>query len=268
MHKSVGVVIVTFNRLNLLKITLCKVFSQTYKQINVLVVNNCSTDGTTEYLQTLVNVKTINLDDNLGPAGGFYEGVKYFAEVDPTELVWLMDDDFFPAKTCLDELIKESNDSNIVFPYVRDKKMKSVAYPGWWGVLIPSAIVKVVGYPLKDLFFWAEDTEYLQARISQKFKYDSIRVSKAKGVHFTYRKTNYRQAWRYYYEIRNMIYSRLYIRERTPTRIKKLIISWNKLFLSILLKENDKKKKLKFFFLGSKHGIQKKIGKTVDPNNY
>ena len=47
----IGVVLVTFNRLNKLKIALESYNTQTYKPSYILVVNNNSTDGTTEYLE-------------------------------------------------------------------------------------------------------------------------------------------------------------------------------------------------------------------------
>ena len=48
MNNKIGVVIVTYNRLNKLKIALEKFENQTKKQSYVLVVNNASNDGTFE----------------------------------------------------------------------------------------------------------------------------------------------------------------------------------------------------------------------------
>lgn len=241
-------------------------FSQTYKNFKVLVVNNNSTDGTKAFLATVDAIEVINLEENVGPAGGFYEGIKYFTKVKRKDFVWLMDDDFFPLKSCLEELIEKSSDNQVTYPFVRNKKFKSVKCPGWWGVLVPTSIVDQVGYPLKELFFWAEDTEYLQGRIAQKFKYESLWVPQAKGVHFASRNLNYRKKWRYYYEIRNTVYYRLYVQEVTPARLFKLSRSWFKLFWVILAKDTDKMAKFEFFFRGTRDGLQKKLGKTIDPH--
>ncbi|WP_029032986.1 glycosyltransferase family 2 protein [Salinimicrobium terrae] len=261
----VGVIILTYNRLSLLKITLCKVLAQTHRPHEILVVDNYSTDGTKEYLETLDTITTIYLEENTGPAGGFFEGVKYFAENSSVDFVWMMDDDFFPFDSCLEILVKNTNRDTVVFPFVREKDFASRRQPGWWGVLVPMPIINHVGYPRKDLFFWSEDTEFLQARIEQKFKYPLKWISSAKGVHFTKRETNYRQPWRYYYEIRNSTYSRLFIKERTALRMYKIVRSWVKLFGSIIVKENNKFEKMKFFLLGSYHGLTKQLGKTVEP---
>lgn len=263
--KKVGVVILTFNRLSLLKITLKKVLDQSFLPFEILVVDNKSNDGTREYLESLEDVNTIFLEENLGPAGGFHHGVKYYGQKKNVDYVWLMDDDFFPSKFCLEELVKNSDKSSIVFPYVREKDFKFRKQPGWWGVLIPMEIVNKVGYPMADLFFWAEDTEYLQHRIRDVYNFPSRWISSAKGVHFTKRVKNFRSSWRYYYEIRNMIYSRLYIRKRTPRRIYKIFRSWTFMLGGIIVKENKKFEKLKYFSIGTYHGVTKKMGKTLDP---
>ena len=266
LDSKTGVIILTCNRLKTLKITLCKVMAQSHKPHEILVVDNYSEDGTREYLESLNNITTIYLEENLGPAGGFYEGVKYFAENTSVDYVWMMDDDFFPFDSCLEILLQNTDQGTVVFPYIREKDFASRRQPGWWGVLIPMTIIDHVGYPRKDLFFWSEDTEFLQARIQEKHEYPLKWVKAAKGVHFTKRVKNYRQPWRYYYEIRNSIYSRLYIKDRTMLRMYKLVRSWVKLFGSIIIKENNKAEKMKWFLKGTIDGFTKKLGKTIDPH--
>ena len=50
---SYAIVIVTYNRLKMLKTCLEHAFGQTMKPCAVVVVDNCSTDGTSEYLDQL-----------------------------------------------------------------------------------------------------------------------------------------------------------------------------------------------------------------------
>jgi len=265
MKNKVGVVILTYNRLNLLKITLCKVLNQTYKPLEVLVVDNNSTDGTKEYLAGRNEFNTLLLEDNTGPAGGFYEGIKYFAESTDVDYVWLMDDDFFPFVSCLEILMKSANNEKILFPYAREKDFVHRKEPGWWGVLVPMSIIKTVGYPNKELFFWAEDTEYLLHRIREKHSFKAEWISAAKGVHFTQRNKNHRKPWKYYYEVRNMLYMRLYVRKPSLRRYYKLLRSWVFLLGAILLKDDEKLMKSRLFMLGTYHGITKKMGKRIDP---
>ena len=263
-RKKVGVVILTYNRLELLKITLCKVLTQSYENVEILVVDNHSTDGTLQYLKDQESVPYLALGENMGPAGGFHEGIKYFAENTGVDYVWAMDDDFFPFRSCLQILMEAVNHENIVFPYVREKDFALRLKPGWWGVLIPMSIIRKVGYPRRELFFWSEDTEYFQHRIRDVNGYSNTWVPRAKGVHFTKREKNFRPPWRYYYEIRNTTYSRLYIRKRNLRRLFKLCKSWSVLFAIIIFKESNKLEKMKWFLKGTRDGLTKRLGKKME----
>lgn len=260
-RKKVGVVVLTYNRLQLLKITISKILEQSFEPAEILIVDNNSSDGTREYLEESENLSTIFLNENLGPAGGFYEGIKYFSEKANVDYVWLMDDDFFPFPSCLEILLQEASEHKVLYPFVREKDLVSRKKPAWWGVLIPMNIIKEVGYPRKDLFFWAEDTEYLQGRIEQQFHFKSEWIPAAKGVHFTKRVKGYRRPWQYYYETRNSIYSRLYIKKRTPKRIYKIFRTWVKLFANIIVRENQKLYKIKWFLKGTYDGVFRNLGK-------
>ncbi|WP_162052216.1 glycosyltransferase family 2 protein [Pontibacter pamirensis] len=262
---AIGVVVLSYNRLPLLRITLQKIMAQTYGALEVLVVDNNSTDGARAYLDTLQDVETLYLSENMGPAGGFHEGIRYFAEKGNVDYIWLMDDDFFPSASCLEALVNATDEQTIAFPYVRDKAFVTHNQPGWWGVLVPMAVVKHVGYPMKEFFFWSEDTEYFQHRMRDKFNYRNMWVQEAKGVHFTERKRDFRQPWRVYYEIRNTTYMRLHVRERTGRRTYKLIKGWVKLAGGIMIKEKEKGEKMKWLLRGVYDGMTKQLGKTVDP---
>jgi len=97
MHREVAAVIVTFNRLEKLKETLQNTFAEPCAA--VVVVNNCSTDGTREWLDTLAEPRLhiIHSPSNQGGAGGFHQGFDYAANHLP-HCDWLVafDDDAFP----------------------------------------------------------------------------------------------------------------------------------------------------------------------------
>lgn len=260
---KIGVAVVTHNRLDYLKICLHKIQSQTFKNFDVLVVNNNSNDGTKEFLFTTDTVFNINLEENTGPAGGFHEAIKFFTERGGYDFLWLMDDDLFPAKDCLEELLIGAEKNMLLYPIVRDKGCKSVKFPGWYGFLLPTEIALRAGLPLKELFFWVEDTEYIQYRIEQKLRCPIKWVTRAKAVHFTHIKRS-RKPWRFYYEIRNMIYYRLYIQSgKKMKRTKKIAKTTVKLFLLALISKNPKN--VQYFCKGFIDGIRGKIGKTVEP---
>jgi len=114
MSETVAVVIVTFNRADLLTGMLDGLAGQTRKPDAVFVVDNASTDHTREVLEARAKLGDIPLrlthsDDNLGGAGGFQLGVRlaYDAGYDR---IWLVDDDVVPAPDCLAVLMAEDED--------------------------------------------------------------------------------------------------------------------------------------------------------------
>ncbi len=92
----------------------------------IVVVNNNSTDGTKEWLGSLHNdrVYSLDLDENIGGAGGFYEGVKYTHEV-IKDYDWLLffDDDAYVQKGSIKNFINRKYGSEI------DSIISAVYYP-------------------------------------------------------------------------------------------------------------------------------------------
>lgn len=97
MSKRLVAVIVTFNRLDKLKLALEHTLKNPFYR--VVIVNNCSTDGTREWLDSLTEASLVVLHNttNEGGAGGFHKGFQYVTEQLP-EAEWLVcfDDDAHP----------------------------------------------------------------------------------------------------------------------------------------------------------------------------
>lgn len=89
-------VIVTFNRLERLKKTLEMTLAENPE--GVLIVNNASTDGTTEWLSNVDDqrLKVLNLPENKGGAGGFNAGFKWIVENTTADWLVCYDDDAYP----------------------------------------------------------------------------------------------------------------------------------------------------------------------------
>lgn len=118
---KIGVVIVTYNRLEKLKIALKYYEKQTVKPEYILIVNNNSTDGTNDYLEEWknnnCNIKKfiVNLDKNTGGSGGFYEGLKHSLDKD-AEWIWVADDDAYPSEDAFQiasQYIEKNKDKNL-----------------------------------------------------------------------------------------------------------------------------------------------------------
>ena len=102
-----GVVLVTYNRLDKLKLALDCYEKQTYLPKKMIVVNNASNDGTEEFLNewllktSKIKKEVINLNENTGGSGGFHEGLKRSLKTN-LDYVWVSDDDAFPEKDCFE----------------------------------------------------------------------------------------------------------------------------------------------------------------------
>jgi len=241
MSNQVGIVVVTYNRLQLLKEVVDSLRAQTMKDYDIVIVNNGSTDGTSNWLEKQTDIITIT-QDNLGGAGGFHTGMKYVAE-HGYEYCWVMDDDVVCNPTALEELIKAYNavpetgfvcsrvvgingkpmntptalgaykdgDYTDTFELVNEHQMVRVTTATFVSVLIKTNIIRSIGLPYKEFFIWGDDTEYTQ-RISNKYRCYVACKSEVlhkrviqKALSF-YEETDERRLQNYFYMIRNTNY--------------------------------------------------------------
>ncbi|MFC6154452.1 glycosyltransferase family 2 protein [Nocardioides yefusunii] len=117
-HETVAVVVVTYNRSELLTRMLDGLAAQTHRPDAVIVVDNASTDDTAAVLAARAEVgdlplQVITSPDNLGGAGGFHRGAleSFDGGFDRT---WLIDDDVVPAPDCLAVLMAADEDTLMV----------------------------------------------------------------------------------------------------------------------------------------------------------
>ncbi|WP_295360827.1 glycosyltransferase [uncultured Pseudoramibacter sp.] len=106
---NIGIVLVTFNRLEKLKIAIQHYEAQIFKPAFILIVDNCSSDGTKEYLDRWkaepaeIKRHVIHLDSNTGGAGGFYAGMQEALKLS-SDWIWVSDDDAYPRRNALKNL--------------------------------------------------------------------------------------------------------------------------------------------------------------------
>jgi len=91
------IVIVTFNRSNLLAGLLKSITTMDPKPGNVVIIDNASVDDTTEVVESFrdgIGTELVyrKLDTNTGGSGGFSEGMRTAYELG-SEWIWMMDDD-------------------------------------------------------------------------------------------------------------------------------------------------------------------------------
>lgn len=167
-------------------------------------VANLQDLGTNSHLSVIIYY--VRIQANMGGSGGFYEGVKRSYEKG-YDWMWLMDDDGIPEEDCLYQLIHEGEKYNVEFlaPLVVDinhsgklsfgifdyknnqtiytfqdamKYSSDGIFKGtaclFNGILISKELVKMVGYPKKEMFIWGDEIEYLLRTKSMGFKIVTI----------------------------------------------------------------------------------------------
>ena len=171
-------VVVTYNRLECLKVCLDAIRAQTFKDFEILVVNNGSNDGTREFLDSQADLNSIH-QENLGGAGGFYSGMKYMIE-NEYDWIWMMDDDGIPDKDELKYLVKYSLPFSNALVIDKDDKTKlafgselsnaqeakkcgiieNFIHP-FNGTFINRLVIERIGLIKKEMFIWGDEEEYI-----------------------------------------------------------------------------------------------------------
>lgn len=234
-NDKVAVVIITYNRLELLKKVLDAVKGQTRKADEIIVVNNSSTDGTEDWLNEQDGIYHLK-QENVGSSGGQYAGFKKALEGN-FDYVWTMDDDVVPMKDCLAALLHKANQITVVTPlrfksetevYLNDVLKLNLKNPfsTMWekviseselkngliaaqgitfeGPLVPMELIRKAGLPNKDFFIYGDDTEYfircmsVGAEIYLYSEAHMLRLLPAADQEKDY-------GWKLYYIIRNQM---------------------------------------------------------------
>ena len=277
MKREVCAVIVTYNRLELLKECISKIISQTYK-CDIFVINNNSHDGTEEFLKAN-NISHFKTEKNQGGAGGFNLGIKICASLS-YDYLWLMDDDCIARDDALEKLIISANKVDQSFGFIaskvlwingKDHKMNEIKHSVYYkddlyfikqatfvSLLIKTEIVKKYGLPIKDFFIWGDDIEYtrriaVRNSIPSYYAKDSIVVHKTKnnvGSKIAFDDIN--NLHRYYYAYRNESY--LY-RQENIKGILYYYLKCNYNILRIIIYSDNKKKRLRVMLKGIKDGL-------------
>jgi GT2 family glycosyltransferase len=117
MLANIGCVLVTFNRLEKLKVALESYDEQSLKPQYLIVVDNASTDGTAKYLKDWQTATceyeriVIALDSNIGGSGGFYAGEE-LAITKKADWIMVADDDAYLAKNYIEYIENYINNHN------------------------------------------------------------------------------------------------------------------------------------------------------------
>ena len=215
---TVVALVLTYSAPEALAACVAAIRAQTVRPAEIVVVDNAgeppAEDASASTACWTTTSACCGRRGNTGPAGGHAAWLGQLLE-SAHDLGWVMDDDG-PRPECLSSTCSAPAPGPpgcVPVPHAdRDGGPRARATPAWSGVLIGRDVVATAGLPNADLFWWAEDTEYLRWRIPasgvprQLVPEARVRHSRARTP------AAHRPAWRYYYEARNTVY----LRTRVP----------------------------------------------------
>jgi rhamnopyranosyl-N-acetylglucosaminyl-diphospho-decaprenol beta-1,3/1,4-galactofuranosyltransferase len=298
---NIAVVVVTFNRKELLQENLDALLRQSYQPDMIYIIDNNSTDGTSALLQSKgflgkKNIVYIRLSENIGGAGGFYEGIKKAYE-DGADWIWVMDDDAEPKDDALEILVKYINEtshfgalaSTVVYPdgevclnhrkkidtatlneteIIKECYFKNcfeVDVVTFVGMCISRDLIGEIGFPCKDFFIYHDDFEYsLRAKThgwSIMNVTKSVVIHKAKHREHTIRNKDFSK--REFCARRNLLYIyRKYARVHIRFYWKTFMLTLRSQ-LSILLFNNKKVHDSRLLWFATLDGINGNFKRRV-----
>lgn len=289
MAQNVSAVVVTYNRLALLKEVIDSLQKQIVPVSHIIIVDNASENDTKEYLESLGDqIDYVRLEENLGGAGGFNRGIRHFMEKTDDDFVWVMDDDTVVHPDTLQNLLvfadQEPNfgflASDVRWTDGHRAKMNQPAPMNrlkvipedqvepvqlqnatFVSLLVRRAVVAEIGLPITDFFIWGDDIEYTEraGRVAPGYFVPSAKVTHKMGANVGSSLLNDGPARtpRYFYSYRNKGY---YIRKRDWYRKNRARLRTLAEYWQIKLSHTERKaEKLAIMKKGMK------AGKTFNP---
>lgn len=240
---TVSAVVVTYNRLAMLKEVIAALNNSIEKVDHIIVVDNASAEDTQAYLSSLTDqVEYVRLEQNLGGAGGFNRGIRHFIEATQDEYVWLMDDDTIPEPGTLTALLASAEEKptfgflasdvrwidgkralmNLPAPLNRfdivpnhptvEIELRSATFVS---LLMKRTVVQSIGLPITEFFIWGDDIEYTERarRVAPGYLVPAATVmhKMTSNVGSNIITDSAERTERYYYAYRNKMY---YARQR------------------------------------------------------
>jgi rhamnopyranosyl-N-acetylglucosaminyl-diphospho-decaprenol beta-1,3/1,4-galactofuranosyltransferase len=284
LSEKICVVIVTFNNVSMLANLLKDLCIQSRLPDEVIVVDNASLDQTESMVK--VNYPAVNyikLVENLGSAGGYYEGIKRAAE--SSDFIYTLDDDVCLKPDTLFEIVKgfQLLEKQLSF---RIGAVRSVgkSHPEevptkldicpWRGTLFKTSIVREVGLPSPDYFLYGEDLEYSLRLTKKGYSFYWIPASICQERHrdqdgkthaeiFRKRSVRYRDPFRLYYAFRNESF--IYLHYHRVFKLFHTVMYAMKVILMILASEGwNGQKSIEAVTKGMIDGFRGRLGRNLN----
>lgn len=197
MNNRIAAIVVTYNRLSFLQRCIEALQQQNNANLDILVIDNASTDGTADALAPMAAdgvIRYYNTGANLGGAGGFNYGMRVAVEAG-YDYLWIMDDDCIPDEGALEALLQADRaldgrygflssiaywkdgtpcNMNIQKTGLREKitdytsPTVPIIMATFVSCFFPAERVIAHGLPIKEFFIWSDDLEYTR-RLSREY---------------------------------------------------------------------------------------------------
>lgn len=238
MEPKVCAVVVTHNRLALLRECLSALEAQTRRPDRVIVIDNASNDGTGEAVRAeFPAAELVALPDNRGSSGGFHAGLEAACAGDG-DWFWLMDDDTIAGSDALAALLAAPAAlaelppspavlaSRVVW---RDGRLHPMNTPGFErsdiarlvesaahglvplrvttfvSLLVRRSAIERYGLPPRHFFIWSDDLEFTARILRHEVGYvvpDSVVEHRTKEAHTAVSSSGDR----FYFHVRNTLF--------------------------------------------------------------
>ncbi|MCR4921357.1 MAG: glycosyltransferase family 2 protein [Bacteroidaceae bacterium] len=273
-------VVVTYNRRPLLEKCIARLQEEQLLE-GIVVVDNGSTDGTSEWLHNQHAI-TVLRQSNTGGAGGFHTGILKAFEMG-ADWIWCMDDDVYPDPDCLAQLLKYANvpDIGILCPRriqtgrvftnecqkinlsnpftslhkgrLKGTEEKPVDIEGmvFEGPLINRRTTELVGLPNASLFIFYDDTDYSYRTTLQGLRVlyipDAIMRKEKFFTHDSWAEKQLKKQWKRLYHVRNMTYFNHHYGKNFAVRyLRPLFTLFGYLLSSLILMISQRQKQWRF----------------------
>jgi len=225
-------VVVSYNRIELLKKCLVALEGQTRPLDEIIVVDNGSTDGSAEYIdQNHPDITLFRTGANLGGAGGFAWGVE-IALAHGHRGAWLMDDDAEPELDALAPITalydradpapafvaslvtvgrtKINKLNGAVFSADLERQVQATQWDAiaadmvtFVGVMINLEVAARTHLPLSDFFIWVDDSEYTARLSDQRI---GVMLPSSRVNHPDNKPASNDMGWKLFYYLRNRLW--------------------------------------------------------------
>ncbi|WP_158590152.1 glycosyltransferase [Amnibacterium setariae] len=227
-------VVVAYNRADLLARVLASLQSQSAGRVDVLVVDNASSDDTAA-VAAASGAMVFNPGENLGGAGGFAWGVEIAIALG-YDYAYLMDDDAIPepdavatilraaredptkaffASVPIDESGRHDGVAGAPTPSSSFKQQLPAALQGnvavssaaFLGLLLNLSVARRAALPYTEFFIWCDDVEYTSRLASE---HGAICCTDSRIVHLSPEMQSLAHGgslgWKYFYQVRNQLW--------------------------------------------------------------